>query len=82
MYDGEEQDGKPTTKPSSWVAALSKFGAGMLCLTLHQVGMMYFSLEVRGRERCREGGRRVQQCGVFDNVLLFLPFSCTKSGEC
>ena len=42
-----EQDGKPTAKPSSWMAALSKFGAGMLCLALFQVGSGYFPLTVR-----------------------------------
>lgn len=65
-----EQNGKPTEKPSSWAAALSKFGAGMLCLTLHQVGGMYFSLEVSERRR---GGGGVESRQIdFEFELFFL----------
>ncbi|CAM9814250.1 unnamed protein product, partial [Ectocarpus sp. 12 AP-2014] len=39
-----EKDGKPHPMPSNWAAALSKFGSGMLCLTLFQVGSGYFPL--------------------------------------
>eukprot|EP00752_Nemacystus_decipiens_P014687 g13083.t1 len=40
-----EKDGKATAKPSSWLPALSKLGAGLLCLALNQIGGPYFKLE-------------------------------------
>lgn len=73
-----EQNGKPTEKPSSWAAALSKFGAGMLCLTLHQVGGMYFSLEVSERRR---GGGGLKVDRLILSLSCFFSCACTREYE-